>query len=197
MQLQPNLTGMSAAECKQRLRELILEKALKFGNFTLASGAGSSYYIDGRQVTLDGEGAYCLARCVLERLEGQDIAAVGGMALGADPISAATAAVGATMGRKLDAFMVRKEPKDHGTAGQVEGPLKPGTAVAMVEDTVTTGGSTLRAIEAVERERQAQVALVIAMVDRQQGGAEAFAEAGYRFEALFTVEELGVKLEGH
>lgn len=196
MQLQRNLTAMSAAECKERLRELILEKALKFGDFTLASGAKSSYYIDGRQVTLDGEGAYCLARCVLQQLEGEQVAAVGGMALGADPISSATAAVGAAMGRKLDAFMVRKEPKDHGTAGQVEGPLERGTAVAMVEDTVTTGGSTLKAIAAVERERQARVALVIAMVDRQQGGAEAFEEAGYRFEALFTVEELGVKLEG-
>lgn len=192
--MRDDLAAMNAAQCKQRLRELILEKALKFGDFTLASGAKSSYYIDGRQVTLDGEGVYCLARCLVDRLESEQVTAVGGMALGADPISAATAAVAASMRRKLDAFMVRKEPKSHGTGNQVEGPLESGAPVAMVEDTVTTGGSTLDAIAAVERERQAQVVLVVAMVDRQQGAAEAFARAGYRFEALFTVEELGVTL---
>jgi len=184
---------MTAEQCKQRLKQLIIEKALRFGDFTLASGQKSSYYIDGRQVTLDGEGAYCLARCLLELLKDEDVEAVGGMAIGADPISGATSAVAASMGRKLDAFMVRKEPKDHGTGQQVEGPLAQGARVAMLEDTVTTGGSTLRAIAAVERERNAQVVIVLAMVDRQQGAAQAFEDAGYRFKPIFTVEELGVR----
>ncbi len=184
---------MTAEQCKQRLKDLIIEKALRFGDFTLASGQKSGYYIDGRQVTLDGEGAYCLARCLLELLKDEDVEAVGGMAIGADPISGATSAVAASMGRKLDAFMVRKEPKDHGTGQQVEGPLAQGARVAMLEDTVTTGGSTLRAIAAVERERNAQVVIVLAMVDRQQDAAQAFEDAGYRFKPIFTVEELGVR----
>ncbi len=189
------LTAMTAAQCQQRLKELIIAKALRFGDFTLASGQKSSYYIDGRQVTLDGEGAYCLARCLLELLKGEEVEAVGGMAIGADPISGATAAVAASLGRKLDAFMVRKEPKAHGTGQQVEGPLAEGARVAMVEDTVTTGGSTLQAIAAVENERRAEVVIVLAMVDRLQGAAEAFAEAGYRFRPVFTVADLGVQTE--
>lgn len=188
-----DITIMTAEACKTRLKELIIEKALKFGDFTLASGQKSNYYIDGRMVTLDGEGAYCLARCILEILKDEDVAAVGGMALGADPISGATAAVSVTTGRQLDAFMVRKQPKDHGTNKQVEGALEAGTRVAMLEDTVTTGGSTLKAIEAVEHERGAEVVLVIAMVDRLQGAHELFDNAGYCFTPIFTIEELGVK----
>ncbi len=190
-----DITTMTAEQCRTRLRELILEKALRFGDFTLASGQKSNYYIDGRMVTLDGEGAYCLARCILETLKSEDIAAVGGMALGADPISGATAAVSVTIGRQLDAFMVRKQPKDHGTGKQVEGALEAGTRVAMLEDTVTTGGSTLKAIEAVERERGAEIAVIIAMVDRMQGASELFTKAGYRFQPIFTIEELGVKTQ--
>lgn len=190
-----DITTMTAEQCRTRLRELILEKALRFGDFTLASGQKSNYYIDGRMVTLDGEGAYCLARCILETLKNEDIAAVGGMALGADPISGATAAVSVTIGRQLDAFMVRKQPKDHGTGKQVEGALGAGTRVAMLEDTVTTGGSTLKAIEAVERERGAEIAVIIAMVDRMQGASELFTKAGYRFQPIFTIEELGVKTQ--
>ena len=188
-----DITTMTAEQCKARLKELILEKALRFGDFTLASGQKSNYYIDGRMVTLDSEGAYCLARCILKTLKDEDVAAVGGMALGADPISGATAAVSVTIGRQLDAFMVRKQPKDHGTGKQVEGALEAGTRVAMLEDTVTTGGSTLKAIEAVERERGAEIAVIIAMVDRLQGARELFEEAGYRFLPIFTIEELGVK----
>jgi orotate phosphoribosyltransferase len=192
--MQSDLTTLTAAQCKQRLKELIISKALSFGDFTLASGRKSSYYIDCRPVTLDGAGAYLLARCLLELLKEEDIEAIGGMAIGADPISAATSAIAASMGRKLDAFIVRKQAKDHGTGRQVEGPLCQGARVAMVEDTVTTGGSTLTAIAAVQRERNAEVVMILVMVDRQEGAREAFEEAGYRFVSLFTVEELGVKL---
>lgn len=188
-----DLTAMSDERCKTRLKELIKDRALQFGDFTLASGKTSSYYIDGRLVTLHGEGAYCLARCILAILRDYDVEAVGGMALGADPISGATAAVAASRGIELDAFMVRKQPKGHGTGRQVEGPLLDGAKVAMVEDTVTTGGSTLDAIGAVERERDASVEIVIAMVDRLSGARHAIERSGYTFEPLFTVEDLGVK----
>lgn len=190
-----DLTAMSDQQCRERLEELIKDRALQFGEFTLASGKTSNYYIDGRLVTLHGEGAYCVARCILAILQDYDVDAVGGMALGADPISGATAAVAASMGIQLDAFMVRKEPKGHGTGRQVEGPIPDGAKVAMVEDTVTTGGSTLDAIAAVETERNASVEIVIAMVDRLAGAKEAIESSGYTFEALFTVETLGVEVD--
>lgn len=181
------------AACRARLAEIIKEKALRFGEFVLASGQTSSYYIDGRLVTLDPEGAFCLARCILDMLE-EDVQAVGGMALGADPITGAVVAAAGALGRPLLGFMVRKEPKGHGTGKQVEGPLPEGARVVMLEDTITTGGSTLKAIEAVEREKQAKVVKIITMVDRQQGAAETLAAAGYKLEPIFRIEELGVKV---
>ncbi len=191
-----DLTAMSPDECKQHLEQLILDKALQFGDFTLASGKKSSYYIDCRPVVLSGEGAYCLARCILHSLRNDAVGAVGGMAVGAVPIAGAVAAVAASMRIDMDAFYVRKEPKGHGMGKQVEGELPEGIRVAMVEDTVTTGGSTLQAIEALKRERDVEVVTVIVMVDRQEGAAEAFAAAGYDFRCLFTVEDLGVKRGG-
>lgn len=184
----------SVAQCRARLAELIKQHALRFGDFTLASGQKSSYFIDGKLVTLQSEGAYCLARCVLDLLEGSDVAAVGGMTIGADPIAGAVAAVAGSQGRPLLAFLVRKEQKDHGTRKQVEGPLPEGLTVAMLEDVITTGGSTLQAIEAIEREKQAKVARVITMVDRLQGARENLAARGYALDAIFTIEELGVKV---
>lgn len=187
-----NLTTPTA-DCRARLAEIIKTKALRFGEFVLASGQISNYYIDGRLVTLDPEGAFCLARCVLAMLP-LEVEAVGGMAIGADPITGAVVALAGAQGRALQGFMVRKEPKGHGTGKQVEGPLPEGARVVMLEDTITTGGSTLKAIAAVEREKQAQVVGVIAMVDRQQGAAEALAAAGYTLEPIFRIEELGVKV---
>jgi orotate phosphoribosyltransferase len=183
----------SAAQCKARLAELIKEKALRLGDFTLASGQKSNYYIDGRCVTLDGEGAYCIARCILDLLEGTDVEAAGGMSLGADPIAGAVACLAGEQGKPLTAFIVRKQPKDHGTGQQVEGPLRDGARVAVLEDTVTTGGSPLEAAAALEREKHAQIVTMIVLVDRQQGAREKIEAAGYHFQSLFTVEELGVK----
>ena len=182
----------SIPECRSRLAELIKERALQFGEFTLASGQKSSYYIDGKQVTLDAEGVYCLARCILDMIQDTDIEAAGGMTLGADPIAGAVAAVAGSLGKKLSAFLVRKEQKERGTRQQVEGPVGEGVKVAVLEDVVTTAGSTLKAIEALKREKQAQVVKVIAMVDRLQGGRENLAREGYELEAIFTIEELGV-----
>lgn len=190
-----DLTAMTDQECKKRLEELIKERALEFGEFTLASGKTSDYYIDGRLVTLHGPGVYCLARCILAILADYEVQAVGGMALGADPISGAVAAVAASRGLELDAFMVRKEPKGHGTGRQVEGPIQEGSKVAMVEDVTTTGGSTLDAIEAIERERDVSVQVVIPMVDRLAEAREAIEDSGYTFEPLFTVEDLGVQID--
>jgi len=188
------LSESSRQQLRGRLAELIKERALRFGEFSLASGQKSTYYIDGKQISLSGEGLHLLATLILGELP-PEVAAVGGMSIGADPIAGAVVALAAGEGRALDAFIVRKERKGRGTQQQVEGPLDEGAAVVVIEDVITTGGSTLRAIEAVERERAAQIVKVIAMVDRLQGGRENLAAAGHELTALFDITELGVKPE--
>jgi len=183
----------SVADCRARLAELIREHALRFGDFTLASGQKSTYFIDGKMVTLQAEGLYCLSRCLLDMIQDDGVAAVGGMSIGADPITGGVVTLAGAEGHPLIGFLVRKEQKDHGTRKQIEGPVPDGARVVMLEDVVTTGGSTLQAIAAVEREKQARVVKVIAMVDRLQGARENLQQAGYEFEAIFTIEELGVK----
>ena len=174
---------------KARLLDLIRRDAFKTGEFTLASGAKSNYYIDGRLLTLSSDGACVLAEIILQMIEGEAIDAVGGMTLGADPIIGAVLALAGTRGRKLKGFICRKERKEHGTGRLVEGNLASGDRVLMVEDVVTSGGSTLRAIEAVE-ELGGRVVRIIAMVDRLAGAAEAFAPRGYKFTPIFTVRDL-------
>ena len=176
---------------KAKLLELIQRDAFKTGEFTLASGAKSNYYIDGRLLSLSSDGAHVLARVILAMIDDDTIDAVGGMTMGADPIVGAVLAVADAQGRTLNGFLCRKERKGHGTGKLIEGNLKAGDRVLMVEDVVTSGGSTLRAIDAVE-ELGGQVVRVIAMVDRLAGAAEAFGERGYTFTPIFTVRDLGV-----
>jgi orotate phosphoribosyltransferase len=182
-------------EHRDRLAEVIRERALRFGDFTLASGQKSTYYIDGKQVSLHGEGLLLLAGLILDNLPA-DVEAVGGMAIGADPIAGAVAALAAQRGRELTAFIVRKERKERGTRQQVEGPLHSGVRVVVLEDVITTGGSTLLAIEALQREYDAEIVGVIAMVDRLQGARENLAAAGFELTALFEITELGVAPPG-
>lgn len=183
------------ATLRMRLRDLLVERAIQYGHFVLASGQTSNYYVDKTQITLMGEGLYCLARVILDQIEGMDVQAVGGMTIGADPIAGAVSALGICHGQHLDAFIVRKERKERGTRRRLEGPVPQGARVVVLEDVITTGGSALEAIRAVEEEAGATVVQVIAMVDRLQGGREAIVDAGYEFTALFTVEDLGVERE--
>ncbi|MDR0869746.1 MAG: orotate phosphoribosyltransferase [Planctomycetaceae bacterium] len=172
------------------LQSLIQEKALKFGDFTLASGKKATFYLDCRQITLDSVGAKQIGEGFLELLQRDGVMpyAVGGMAIGADPITAAVITVAAFQNVPLKGFMVRKESKGHGTNQFVEGPVAAGDHVIIVEDVVTTGGSSLLAIERVEA-IGAVVDGVIAIIDRQEGGAEAFAAKGYPLRSLFTVAD--------
>ena len=178
---------------KEALLALFRHKALKFGNFKLASGKRATYYLDGKQVTLDPNGARLVAEGILDLLDAGALPdAVGGMSIGADPITAAVITMSAVRGTPLHGFMVRKEPKGHGTNQYIEGPVKPGDEVVIVEDVVTTGGSSLKAIERCEA-FGLKVARVIAIVDRMEGGAEAFAERGHRLSCLLTIADFGIE----
>jgi orotate phosphoribosyltransferase len=179
---------------RARLLELLRRDAFQTGEFTLASGVKSDYYIDGRLLTLSSDGARVLGELILDMIGGEEVDAVGGMTMGADPIVGAVLALADLRGRRLHGFLCRKQPKDHGTGQQIEGNLAAGHKVLMVEDVITTGGSTLRAIEAVEKVGGG-VVRVISIVDRLAGGAEAFAEKGVRYTPIFTVRDLGVGQE--
>jgi orotate phosphoribosyltransferase len=178
---------------RQRLRDLLLEKSYREGTFTLTSGKTSDFYIDGKQTTLDAEGGYLCGRLLFEliRQNSEAIDAVGGMTLGADPLVTAVSIVSYLADAPIPAFIVRKEAKGHGTGNFIEGKknLPPGCRVALVEDVVTTGGTLIQVIERVENEGF-KVGLVVTVVDRQEGGAEALAEAGYPLKAIFTRTQL-------
>lgn len=178
---------------KQALMALIREKALKLGDFTLASGRRSTYYLDGKQVTLDPAGARLVAEGILDLLAGHSMpAAVGGMSIGADPITAAVVTMSDLRGTPLRGFMVRKQPKGHGTQQYIEGPVRPGEEVVILEDVVTTGGSSLEAIGRVEQFGM-KVQRIVAVVDRMEGGAEAFAQRGYQLSSLLTISDFGIQ----
>jgi orotate phosphoribosyltransferase len=177
---------------KQALITLIREKALEFGDFTLASGKKASFYLDCRRVTLDSVGANLIAHGILELLGDPLPDAVGGMAIGADPITAAVITVAGQQGRPIRGFIVRKEAKSHGRGRDVEGPVGPGDRAVIVEDVVTTGGSSLQAIEKVEA-AGLQVLGVLAIIDRLEGGAQAFAARGYPLRTLLTIRDFGIE----
>lgn len=177
-----------------RLAEILRRDSLKLGEFTLASGRKSHYYIDGRLATLSAEGAALVAAGMLETLgRYPEVEAVGGLTMGADPVVGAVLGLAPGAGRsELKGFLVRKEAKTHGTGRLVEGPLRPGAVVAVLDDVATTGGSSLKAVEAVEA-LGCRVAAVLVVLDRLEGAAEAFAARGIPFHALLDIRDLGVE----
>lgn len=180
------------ADVRSGLLAHLRQRAIRTdGPFTLRSGAVSDWYIDARQTTFDGEGARLLGLVVAAELD-PGVDAIGGMTMGADPIAIATAVAAAGTGRPLRAFSIRKEAKDHGTGGRLVGPVGPGDVVAIIDDTVTTGGALIEAIDVAEA-AGLQVAQVLALVDRSAGEVgRRVAATGHRFRALIAVEELGV-----
>ncbi|MEA1902353.1 MAG: orotate phosphoribosyltransferase [Actinomycetota bacterium] len=162
------------------------------GPFTLRSGVVSSWYLDGRQTTFDGEGATKVGAAVLEILD-DEVEAVGGMTMGADPIAIATAIAGTAAGRRLKAFSIRKTEKGHGIGGRLVGPVASGTKVAILEDTTTTGGAALEAARYAISEGL-DVVQAVALVDRSGGAAARnFEELGVPHVALVTPSDLGVE----
>jgi orotate phosphoribosyltransferase len=167
------LSAISPPPDRTRLLELLRRHSLIFGDFTLRSGQKSSFYFDSKRTTLLPEGSYLAAAEILQLIRQREIRAdaVGGMTLGADPIVGPVAALSHLFGPPLRAFIVRKAAKAHGTSSRIEGELDAGSRVIVVDDVVTTAGSTLSAIEAVESEGHTVVA-VLCLVDREQGGTE-------------------------
>lgn len=175
---------------REWLKECIVDRAIQFGTFVLSSGQKSEYYVDLRLVTLDPKGAYWVAKVLLGALEGEEVDAVGGPSMAADPIAGAVAAVAGAEDLPVRGFMVRKEPKGHGMRKRVEGPLKPGMRVVVVDDTVTTATQMIEAARAVEQEVGCHVVKLLCIIDRLQSARSNAEAAGYRFESIFTIDEL-------
>jgi orotate phosphoribosyltransferase len=176
---------------QERLIALLAERSAKRGTFKLSSGKESSVYIDARLTTMSPEGLSTIGPLALARLGAAGLApdSVGGLTLGADPVSYSIAHASALAGNPVRAFTVRKEPKTHGTAQLIEGPFRATDRVVVIEDVITTGGSALRAIKAV-RQAGATVIGVLAVVDRQEGGREAIEAEGVPVLCLATSTEV-------
>lgn len=179
-------------DARQQLIDYISAGAVFHGDFTLTSGKKATYYVDLRKVSLDHRVAPLIGQVMIDLIKDvPDVSAVGGLTMGADPIAAAVMHQGAAQGLAYDAFVVRKEPKDHGRGRQVEGPELAGKRVVVLEDTSTTGGSPLAAIAALEKVG-AIVAAVAVVVDRDTGAREIIEGAGYPYFAAIGLADLGL-----
>jgi len=179
-------------EMKKRLAEIIMEKSFRYSDnppFTLASGRTSNYYFNCKPTTLDPEGMNLIGMIVFEMLADTGVSAAGGMTLGADPIANALSLISYQQGKPIKSFIIRKEVKEHGTRSAVEGDILPGEKVAIIDDVITTGGSTITAIERA-RDAGLVIELVIALIDREEGGRENIARYVDRIEAVFTRSEI-------
>jgi orotate phosphoribosyltransferase len=180
------------AGARERLLNLLAERAYRQGQFTLASGRTSPHYINCKPVSLSGEGLQLLGALLLEQVEAAAVA-VAGLTLGADPLVSAVAMRAALDGRPLDALIVRKEAKGHGTGAWLEGPLPAaGASICVLEDVVTSGGSALKAVQQL-RQAGYRVDRVVAIVDRQEGGLETLSAAGLELSSLFRLSEVAAR----
>lgn len=173
---------------KDNLLTILAKQSYFEGKIILVSGKESNYYVDGKLTTLDCEGGTIISVLFLRMLK-ESIQAVGGLSVGADPLSSGVSQIGFLLGKKIDAFYVRKEPKKHGTSKWIEGPIKKGSNVAILEDVVTTGSSSLKAIEKVI-EFGCNVKQVLAIVDRNEGARESFKQKGIDYSYLFDINEV-------
>ncbi|MGK9149171.1 orotate phosphoribosyltransferase [Plantibacter flavus] len=179
-------------DARAQLIDYISAEAVFHGDFTLTSGKKATYYVDLRKVSLDHRVAPLIGQVMIDLIaDVPDVFAVGGLTMGADPVASAILHQGAARGLSYDAFVVRKEPKDHGRGKQVEGPDLAGKRVIVLEDTSTTGGSPLKAAEALEKVG-AEVVAVAVVVDRATGAREIIEAAGYQYLAAIGLEDLGL-----
>jgi orotate phosphoribosyltransferase len=176
------------------LHELLRARSVRRGDFVLASGRRSTYYIDARLTTMSAHGLALIGRTGLAaiRSAGWRPTAIGGLTMGADPVAYAVAAASLSNGEVIDAFSVRKEAKKHGTGKRIEGNFSPGLKVVVVEDVITSGGSAIQAIEAIHAEGGEVIGL-LAVVDREEGGRAAIEGAGVSVVSLATTTSLGLR----
>ena len=174
---------------RDTLRRMLLERSMRFGEFTLSSGATSNYYIDVRKTSLHPDGLRMISRLFWEVLAEDNITAVGGLTMGADPLVAGVMLYAAAQGKLLEGFLVRRSTKDHGTRAQVEGNLAGHKRVAILDDVITSGESALVAAEAAETYK-AEVVRILTVVDRGQGASQVFQQRGFPYTSLFTIGEL-------
>ncbi|MBU1023812.1 orotate phosphoribosyltransferase [bacterium] len=177
---------------KDKLVEMIKAKALLRGEFTLASGKKSNFYLDLRRLTLDSMGASLIGEMIYKHLEDIDYDCIGGPAVGAVPIIGAVLNYAGSNNIDLKGFFVRKEAKSHGTQKLVDGPVEPGNRVVLVEDTTTTAGSLIKCCDAA-RDFGLVIVKVLVIIDRMEGARENMKNAGYEYDSLVTVEDLGLK----
>lgn len=184
-----DVSSVAGDDARARLLSLLHNQAVLRGDFVLSSGVRSPYYLDARLVTLSARGASLVAEVFLDSLPLSMIDAVAGLTVGADPIVVAIATLSGVSETAIDALIVRKQPKGHGAGRRIEGPWHEGIRVAIVDDTLTTGASSLEAAHAVE-EAGGEVRGVFALIDRGEGARDAVEGAGYRFSAIFTADEV-------
>ncbi len=185
------MSDLKYADAREALKSIILKNSIKFGDFILASGRKSSYYIDARLTTLDPAGAHLIGSLIFSRIKalGLEPDAIGGLTMGADPIALAVAMKSEEAGEPIQAIVVRKEVKGHGRKRRIEGNFKPGDDIVVVEDVGSTGSSAVEAVKAI-REEGGVVIHVFIVVDRMMGAMEALENAGVSAEAIFRIDEL-------
>jgi orotate phosphoribosyltransferase len=180
---------------EKRLLEILKERSFKLGHFRLASGGTSNYYIDGKMTEVHPEGAYLIGEVLYERTRDLDVDAIGGLQVGAVPLTTAAVISYFHHGRQIEGFWVREETKAHGTQKRVEGGLKKGDRVVIVDDVVTSGGSALKAVDAA-RALGCEIVLVLSLVDRLQGAAELYQRHEIEnYQSVFTIEDFGVNMD--
>lgn len=176
----------------QRLRQIVDERSLLRGDFILTSGKTSKFLFQLRQTTMFPEGQFLIGSIIEEFMRANGLRSVGGLELGAVPVVTAVAYASFQSGHPVDAFFVRKQQKEHGARELIDGELKEGAAVLMVDDVTTTGGSILKAIDNMAKEKTCTVPWALAVVDRDQGATEALAERGIAFASIFTKADFGL-----
>ncbi len=187
-----NLLPQSREACRDKLLNLLATQAYKHGNFTLSSGQSSHHYVNCKPVTLSGIGLSLTSNLLLEEVE-SDSLAVAGMTLGGDPLVSGVAVSATMLGRTMDALIIRKEPKGHGTAAWIEGQLPPkGSLITVLEDVVTTGGSSLKAVFHLI-EAGYLIRRIVTVVDRLEGGAKTIENQGLELRSLFSIDEISLR----
>ena len=179
---------------EQQLLQLLMERSFKRGEFKLASGDISDHYIDGRTTSIGSIGTYLIGQVIYERLKDLNIDAIGGLAVGAVPLTTAAVLTYHLNGREIEGFWVRDQAKGHGMRKRVEGGLKPNSRVVIVDDVFTRGESALKAAQAVQEELNCEVVMVLALVDRLRGAADLFRTNGFNnYQCVFTIRDFGVE----